>query len=582
MNHLKSFLAQKDLITKIGNEGSAHLIWAMGLYLDESDLDTLASSSLIDKNDGKGDDKKIDFIHIDRDAGHVVFAQGYYSLNTKKDSAPANKASDLNTAAAWLFSGDINLISENLRPAILESRSAINDGDIDTIELLYVHNRSESVNVTRELQTAAAHLRKTLGDDTTINIIAKELGLETLERLFLTEESDIEVLDEIACPSKIEFEETGPNWRAGVLSVPGNWLHTLYQKYGDNLFSANYRGFLGISKKKKINTGIRQSAESKAQDFWVFNNGVTILTLGMESSGKDETKLKGISIINGAQTTGSIGSIDLVKYNLQNLRVLGRIIECSDRDTIGDIVRFNNTQNEIKSWDMYSNTAEQSRIAKEFEDLGHVYSMKRKFRKPETGQIVVGIEDVVQPLLAFHGSFNDANRGKNTVFDRKPLYKLSFEDRKARHILLIFTLAKAIDERRFILKQKHTGGIIMSIEENQLSKLRHLKFKYFFMSIVSKCLESVLGKKVDTDLIAFTPKVANRENYSILELTAAWGPVVDTLLTYVCTQMGDNVSEELTNEDKAETVSKTVSAMIYASRSTLPFDNFSTLVSTTG
>jgi hypothetical protein len=86
----------------------------------------------------------------------------------------------------------------------------------------------------------------------------------------------IKIKEEIHCPAKVEFQLRGPDWTAGVLSVPGTWFNDLFKKYGDDLFSANYRGFLGISKRRKINTTIRQTAESDPQNFWVFNNGITI------------------------------------------------------------------------------------------------------------------------------------------------------------------------------------------------------------------------------------------------------------------------------------------------------------------
>jgi hypothetical protein len=165
------------------------------------------------------------------------------------------------------------------------------------------------VNYNRELQTAVTHLRKTLGEDTSIRVISREIGSFQAEHLFTTQDSHIEVRDEILCPAKPCLNESGPKWEASVFSVPGVWLHSLFQQYGDSLFSANYRGFLGITKRRRINTGIRQSAEVKPLDFWVFNNGITLLTLGTRET-KDGTMLTGMSVINGAQTTGSIGSVD--------------------------------------------------------------------------------------------------------------------------------------------------------------------------------------------------------------------------------------------------------------------------------
>jgi hypothetical protein len=351
MAYEDAFRAKTSLINTLG-ESRAHLVWAMALYLEEPDIEALASEALTDGPD----DKKIDFIYLDRDARRIVFAQGFFG-KTRKDSAPANKAADLNTACAWLLSGDTAQVPKQLKPTIDECRSALADGEIDAIDFLYVHNYPESVNVAKELQTAAQHLRKALGESNPITVTSRELGKSIIEHLFATQESHIEVKDAIECPAKPEFSESGPAWDAAVLSVPGKWLHELYLKYGDSLFSANYRGFLGITRRRRINTGIRQSAEVKPKDFWVFNNGITILTLAKKLV-KGTTQLTGISIINGAQTTGSIGSVDLKRNDLKDVRVLCRVIQCTDQQTIEDIVKYSNTQNEITTWDQYSNDSQ--------------------------------------------------------------------------------------------------------------------------------------------------------------------------------------------------------------------------------
>lgn len=171
MHYLKSFEANEDLIARLG-KGNAYLVWVMALYTDYPDFVELASEGLTDGSD----DKKIDFIRLDVDEKKLVFAQGYFS-SKDKDQAPANKASDLNTAAAWLFSGDLSVVPENLRAIIQEARGAIDDGEIDQIDLLYIHNLPESVNVSRELQTTAEHLKAALKDSEAIMVTYRELGI---------------------------------------------------------------------------------------------------------------------------------------------------------------------------------------------------------------------------------------------------------------------------------------------------------------------------------------------------------------------------------------------------------------------
>ncbi len=569
MAYKQAFLSSTALIKALG-EANAHMMWAIALYLEEPDAEALASEGL---TDGNGD-RKIDFIFLDRDAKRVVFAQGYYAQNTAKNSAPANKASDLNTAAAWLLSGDTSLVPKPLGPIIEECRAALEEGEVESIELLYVHNLPESVNVNRELQTAAAHMRKALGEGTPVRVISRELGSSTIDHLFATQESHIEVKDEIPCPSKALFTESGPKWEASVLSVPGVWLHNLFTQYGDALFSANYRGFLGITKRRRINTGIRQSAETKPSDFWVFNNGITLLTLGKKETKDGKTTLTGLSVINGAQTTGSIGSVDTTKYDMKNLRVLCRIITCSDPDTISEIVKYNNTQNEITTWDQYSNDPEQNRIFDEFQQIGFCYSRKRGFR---SGPEVIGIEDVAQPLLAFHGKYQDATRGKNLIFERKPLYRNAFEGKKATHVLLAYTLARAIDERRLELKRKSSQGIIITLEEAQLSLLRNLRFKSFLVAVVARCLESILGRKVDYETVAFRSESV--QGNSIYALAASWSAVVEAVLSFVATQIDSaGFGARSGEEELVETVAKHVSAILYAGRKSLPFDDFVSMI----
>lgn len=242
------------------------------------------------------------------------------------------------------------------------------------------------------------------------------------------------------------------------------------------------------------------------------------------------------------------------RHDLKDVRVLCRVIQCSDSATISDIVRYNNTQNEITTWDQYSNDPDQNRIAQEFQDLGHFYARKRGFR---AGGDQIGIEDVVQPLIAFHGKYRDANRGKNLIFERKPLYTLAFDGKKARHILLVYALARAIDERRIELKKKSTADSIISIEEEQLALLRNLRFKSFLIAVVAKALETVLGRKIDPETVAFSPQASKASVNSLVSLVATWSPVVESVLSFLVTQVNaSDFSKRFAEDGYLESVAK--------------------------
>ncbi len=76
-----------------------YLLYAMGLRLRTLDYEGLQEDSLLDG----GDDKKIDFFSLDLDLGTATVAQSYIAQDWSRAEAPANKASDLNTALNWLL-----------------------------------------------------------------------------------------------------------------------------------------------------------------------------------------------------------------------------------------------------------------------------------------------------------------------------------------------------------------------------------------------------------------------------------------------------------------------------------------------
>lgn len=568
MSFTDALKTRTGLVERIG-EANAHLVLAIALFLEEPDVLALASEGLTDG----GNDKKIDFMYHDKDARRLVFAQGYLSTKAK-DSAPANKASDLNTAAAWIFSGDLDLVPEKLQHSILGFRAAIDRGEIDQIDLLYVHNLPESINVARELQTTEKHIRKLL-DNPSVLVKAFEFGGPKLDHLFSARDSHIEVTDKIEFPSNIELQEAGDTWSAGVATVTGEWIAQIYSQYGEKLYSANYRGFLGADGRKRVNSGIRETISRQPGDFWAYNNGITILTLSIEKDKVGNVILNGISIINGAQTTGTIGNSAAHSGVSGDVRLLSRIIECSDQTTIDRIVRFNNTQNQITTWDRFSNDADQRRLFDEFQEMGFGYNRKRGF-SADGDQI--GIEQVLQPILAFHGRPRDAVRGKAQLFLNQPIYRNVFENKKARHLLFAYTLSRAIDAKRLELKEKSTTNQLIQAEENQLLLLKNLNFKPFLIAAIANSLEAVVGRRLDPMTVAFQPSAI--EGVGMAELTARWLPVVEAMLPLLSALPGiQDFYTSLTSDDSyLDGIKSQLDAMLIATRQPEQLADFSATV----
>ena len=113
MEYLKDFTSRSDLSEKYGN--NSLMLYALQLRFNIDDIHSVASDSLTDG----GDDKKCDLIYIDRDNGFAVIAQAYMKQDPKEsDLAPANKASDLNTASAWVLSSDVDSVPIKIKEQV--------------------------------------------------------------------------------------------------------------------------------------------------------------------------------------------------------------------------------------------------------------------------------------------------------------------------------------------------------------------------------------------------------------------------------------------------------------------------------
>lgn len=79
-------------------------------------------------------------------------------------------------------------------------------------------------------------------------------------------------------------------------------LYQLYRKYQTKIFSANIRDYLGSrASDSNINNGIKNTVENDAGNFWVYNNGLTIITHSYDVKEGESRKIivSGLSIVNG-------------------------------------------------------------------------------------------------------------------------------------------------------------------------------------------------------------------------------------------------------------------------------------------
>jgi hypothetical protein len=543
------FLADKELAS-YGN--NALPLFAVGLHLDVEDIASFATDSLTDHPA----DKKADIIYISEAEGVACVAQGLTAKDWGKEAAPANKASDLNTAAAWLLQRPIEEIPDAIRGHAKLLRDALDRKTITKVIFAYAHNALESKNVEAELETVG-HLLNGLDITKDVEVEVVELGLRSIEALHLTSLGSIQVTEELNLEAKEKISESGPGWRAFVVSINGKILYQLYETHKNALFSANLRDFLGTRKVAgNVNNRIRTTAEESPGMFFVLNNGITLVTKKAEA---DDSRLRiyGVSVVNGAQTIGAIHAVGV--DHAKNVSVVARIIVVDDEKMIPRIVAGNNTQNSIVAWDRRSNDPVQVRIKKEFGDKGVEYVHRRDNRRKSVTSLFV--DQVGQMLCAFSGDLQTAIRAKADIFESDVTYNRVFPVwLSIEHVFAVQTLGWAYDRVKQELKTKSAAGGMTEIEQRQLRLLDYPASKQFLVRVIGDLREEIAGKQV------LKPQSFELKSAAITKTAdaaiQAWTKVLKSILPSVVQNLPAEEYQVVRSTEHTETVSQRLKGIV--------------------
>jgi len=500
--------------SQFGNDAIG--LFALGLQFNIDDLDVVGAESII----GGNDDKKCDLFFFDKEERRCVIAQCYQSTKPRQ-AAPSNKAADLSTAINWLLTTPLSKVPKAMKANASELRNAIKHDELDELSIWYVHNCPESKNVQDEIETvehAAAAAIKAIKAASSIKVLAREFGAKQFDRLYKASGSPILVTAKIKISVPAGYKISAGDWSAYQTFVPGTWIFKLFREYGADLFSANVRDYLGSREADaNINNSIKETAEGHPENFWVYNNGITALVNDLTSTKKGSSSfnlsIQGISIVNGAQTTGAIGSLPSSPNN--QLMVPIRFIWTTSKGLVQNIIRFNNSQNKISASDFRSTDVIQKRLKTEFEKIPDAeYEGGRRGGVSDTIKRrpnLLPSYSVGQALAAFHGNPVAAYDRKSDIWVSDQLYSSYFkEETTARHIVFVYALYKAIGEMKLELVGKQKNGVdLTKTETEQLEFFEKKGAIPLTCAAIADCLEAVLGQPLPNKFrLSFGTKVS--------------------------------------------------------------------------
>lgn len=572
-------MSERTDLAKYGS-GNSIALFAAELRLGIDDVDTFAADALTDNSN----DKKCDLVAVIRDSGQLVIAQAYATENPLlKKEGPAAKASDLNTAVSWLLSGPLDGLPAVLQAAAIEARDALETGDITDIQIWSVHNCPEGKNIEAELNQAAktaSSLVSQYFSKAQVNVSTAEIGVIAINELYRRTELPVLVDDTLVFATTGGFETAGAEWRAYNTAVKLSELRELWQKYDTDLMAPNIRDYLGIRQSERnINYGIKLTAKENPKNFFIYNNGITAVVHSFEPGDGGQLKVRGMGIVNGGQTTGSIGTLNIQESrHLDDAWVQIRFVTSTDPGVLGNVVRYNNTQNKVEATDFRSKDAVQDRLRSEFEHIpdalyrgarrgGSDNAMKRD-------RTLLSDTGVAQSVASFHGFPNLAYNDLRQIWEHDSTYARFFnDDLHARHIVFCYSLLKAIEQAKSELS---------SIPEEVKTTSQKIRSEFFRSRGVIHLLTAAVGGSIETILGQAVPNrfaLRFKNNVSPAQAVEAWRPIVLSCLPFN-NQLVNATNLGLKSADRVAEALQRFEAMIEATRDSKQetFDGFADTV----
>ena len=181
-------------------------------------------------------------------------------------------------------------------------------------------------------------------------------------------------------------------------------LVTLHQTHGKALYERNIRYFLGSSK-SDVNRAIKTTLHDAPGDFFYLNNGVTAVCDLIEpkatKNGAKKFKVRGLSIINGAQTVASAAEF-VRQYpgrSIDDAKVMLTLIKAPADGPFGKrVTKARNHQNPVQTANFASLDEKQERLRQEIAHLRFEYHYR-----PEalaTGPTAITLDEALRALAS--------------------------------------------------------------------------------------------------------------------------------------------------------------------------------------
>ncbi|MBD2501852.1 AIPR family protein [Anabaena azotica] len=313
----------------------------------------------------------------------------------------------------------------------------------------------------------------------------QDLHLENIYRWLTAKQENVPV----------DVELTLENWhcleqprKAFYGLVNAAELAALYNQHNKLLFEKNIRYYLGT---QDVNLEITKTVKEQPSELFYLNNGLTITCkkVNLPSGHNQESArftLEGFSVVNGAQTVGSIASVFNTNGSISaEAKLLVTIIELgTESDKIGvEITKARNTQNAVRDIYFAALDSNQERLRQECMVSNIVY----QYRPSADNQDAITIEKAAIALACFSGNTEIIVAARKDI---NQLYK--------RYYSTLFTQElSGIILCRYVRIFEYLDQIFES-SRNAETETRRKNFyqhgRFFILDILSRRYKSLINK----------------------------------------------------------------------------------------
>lgn len=376
--------------------------------------------------DGTGDGG-IDFIYTDDEVMYLIQGKTSEDLTIEDIS---NVFYKMKNTVENFESGEYSQYSKKLKSVYKNVYDSLDDNK--NIELVLFTNTKLNEEVFKKINK----LREK-PEFSSFEIIIHDKG--DIERKEILAYSDRDLVEEDAVQIFLNKENKNDKLSYGengiIVNVKATSIKSLYEKHSDSgLFSYNLREHVS---QKNVDEGIELTIKNDKDNFWFYNNGITIGCEDFIESG-NKIKLYNFSIINGAQTTTKIGKSKLIDGK-HDFPLVCKIVKSDlnnkkSREFIGKISEASNSQKPIKFRDLKSNDIQQKELEAKAGSNKYPLAIEIKrgvkaknYNKVREKWQRVSNEYVGQLILScVFQKPGIARNSKNTIFSSKKMYQQVF------------------------------------------------------------------------------------------------------------------------------------------------------------